>query len=1024
MIFTKSQKKPDAFDQQLADAYRADEAQCVQQLIKDAALPHELLAQIHDLAKELVIATRAQQKEAKEKNTIQAFLQKYTLSSEEGVALMCLAEALLRIPDKATADQLISDRLSAANWDKHTDQGSDSLFANAASWSLAFTGKLLSPTTNSTPTSSFKNTLKQLLARTSAPLVRPMVMQGMKMLGQQFVIGESIEDALSHASSAKPHGYRYSYDMLGEAAKTQHDAQRYFETYLHAIETIGKKTENQDPITGPGISIKLSALHPRYEFSQYERVMTELLPRLIQLAEAAAEKNMGFTIDAEEANRLTLSLALFEKLVEHPALSGWQGLGLAVQAYQKRAPMVIDWLTTLAKQHQRRIMVRLIKGAYWDTEIRQSQLEGLAGYPVFTRKHTTDLCWIACAKKLLAHPDCFYPQFGTHNAYSVAVILALTKNITPSDFEFQCLYGMGETLYNNLVTDHACRIYAPVGTHQDLLSYLVRRLLENGANSSFIHLMTDESCPIEKIIEDPVAKTTQLSFIPHPHIPLPRLIYGPERLNALGMDLTDKILLENLKTTMDAFATDSAALFHTTPATTESLEIMLQTACDAKKTWGNTPLTERATLLKKAADLFEKNTPQLMTLLCLEGKKQLADCLSEVRETIDFCRYYALQAEKTLAKQILTGPTGELNELSLHPRGVIACISPWNFPLAIFTGQITAALVCGNTVIAKPAEQTPRIAAFAIQLLHEAGIPKDALQLARGSGAIIGARLAEDTRVDGIMFTGSTETARRINQTLATRDGPIVPFIAETGGQNAMIVDSSALPEQVVTDVIQSAFNSAGQRCSALRVLFLQEDVAPRILDMLAGAMQELQLGDPSLLATDIGPVIDHAALTSLENHRESMLKNAKLICEVPAKNLPEGNFFRPCVFELDSLSLLKGEVFGPILHVIRYAAKELDNVLDSIRQTGYGLTLGIHSRIQSKIRDIAERMPVGNIYVNRNMIGATVGVQPFGGEGLSGTGPKAGGPHYLTRLCVERTLSINMTAAGGNTTLVSLKEE
>ncbi len=713
---------------------------------------------------------------------------------------------------------------------------------------------------------------------------------------------------------------------------------------------------------------------------------------------------------------------------------------------------MIDWLADLSKRYHRRLMVRLIKGAYWDTEIKLSQLLGLESYPVFTRKNATDVSFLACAKKILKNPDCFYPQFGTHNAYSVAAILEMAGS--NREFEFQCLHGMGQSLYDHIVGKNnfniPVRIYAPVGTHKDLLSYLVRRLLENGANSSFINSIADDEIPVEKIVADPVARIAALTHKPHPHIPLPKNLFGEERLNSSGVDLSNMNTLEQLKSKMDAFdhhqwkagpiingkmyteSPEKKVMSPSNPeqlvgtkhdATPENIETAIQEADKAKMAWAKTPVDQRAAFLERAADLFEEHTPELIALLCKEAGKQLVDCVFEIRETVDYCRYYAAYARKELQPKTLKGPTGELNQLSLYPRGVIACISPWNFPMAIFTGQITAALAAGNTVIAKPAEQTPLIAAKVVSLLHKAGIPNNVLQLLLARGSVIGAKLISDPRIAGVMFTGSTETGKLINQTLANRPGPIVPFIGETGGQNAMIVDSSALPEQVVTDVMQSAFNSAGQRCSALRVLFLQEEIAPRVLDMLKGAMREMSLGDPALLSTDVGPVIDKDALDMLNEHVAEMQKEATLIYQIESHPLSNGHYFAPCVFELKDLSLLKREVFGPILHVIRYAAKDLDRVLEQIIQTGYGLTLGVHSRIDTVVKYIQSRMPVGNMYVNRNMIGAVVGVQPFGGEQNSGTGPKAGGPHYLPRLCVERVISINTTAAGGNATLVSLKE-
>lgn len=1039
MLFNNAYKQNSLRDA-ITSAYRIDETICLTTLLEQASFSLDATQRIAATATQLVSETR---KQRKKQGGLDTFLHEYDLSSDEGIALMCLAEALLRIPDTDTMDRLIGDKISTAAWDTHSGS---SFFVNAATWSLMLTGKIFAPTLNNEK--SLAASLKRLFSRTGETLIRPIILQGMKIIGKQFVMGTTIEEALTHAKKLETKGYRYSYDMLGEAARTQADASNYFNAYQTAIAAIGKESLGLDPIHGPGISIKLSALHPRYETAKRERVLNELVPRLLTLAHAAKVQNIGMTIDAEEADRLELSLDVIENLFCSPELTGWEGFGLAVQAYQKRASFVIDWLANLAQRQNRRLMVRLVKGAYWDTEIKISQVLGLEGYPVFTRKQATDVSYIACAKKILSYPDAIYPQFGTHNAHSVAAILEMAG--TRKDFEFQCLHGMGEPLYDQLIANTPCRIYAPVGSHKDLLGYLVRRLLENGANTSFINRIADEKTPIEDIIADPVTKIANLATKPHPRIPLPKNIYGAERTNSQGLDLSNCHTLNTLKKAMEqanqqqwesnpviagknslhtakaiTSPTDIDRIVgHVHEATADDIEQALAQATRAKAAWANTAITERAACLERAADLFEKNTPTLMTLLCNEGGKQIVDCVSEVREAVDFCRYYAMRARSDLLPQQLPGPTGELNQFSLHPRGVIVCISPWNFPLAIFIGQIVAALVSGNTVIAKPAEQTPLIAREAVRLLHTAGIPDAVLQLLPGEGSLVGAKLVADTRVAGVMFTGSTETARLIQQTLANRSGPLVPFIAETGGQNVMIVDSSALPEQVVADVLLSAFNSAGQRCSALRVLFVQEDIAEPLLAMLQGAMAELTVGDPSLLATDIGPVIDEDALRMLENHLVKMQTEATLLYQVPMKALPPGHFFAPTLVEIKQLRLLQREVFGPILHIIRYAAKNLDPILDDINQTGYGLTLGIHSRIDATVKYIENRVAVGNIYVNRNMVGAVVGVQPFGGEGLSGTGPKAGGPYYLPRLCVERVVSVNTTAAGGNATLVSLSEE
>lgn len=1046
MLTTTPMNQPNRLRDSITKAYRMDETECLEKLLPEASFSPAALAHIAEVAHQLVIETRINKKKL---GKIDTLLHQYDLSTDEGIALMCLAEALLRIPDKTTMDKFIGDKLSRVDWTNHINKDNP-LFVNAASWSLLFTGKAYSPLANEE--SSLFGSLKRATSRLSAGMIRPVILQMMKAIGAQFVMGEDIESAIKRAAEAESKGYRYSYDMLGEAARTAEDAKYYYDAYVRAIDAIGKAATSTQPANNPGISVKLSALHPRYEFAKRERVLAELPPLLLALAQQAKKYHIGFTVDAEEADRLDLSLDIFEMVFSDPSLTGWEGFGLAVQAYQKRASLVIDWLADLSKKHQKRIMVRLVKGAYWDAEIKVSQVQGFSGYPVFTRKNATDVSYLACAKKLLAQPEAFYCQFGTHNAYSVAAILEAAGN--NREFEFQCLHGMGQTLYDQIVDpnkfNRPCRIYAPVGTHKDLLGYLVRRLLENGANTSFVNRLADETIPVEKIIADPVARIASLTHKPHGRIPLPSHIY-PDWKNSAGVDLSDPSALYPLKEAMDdAIEQDWVAgpivngkihinnqakaktspsflqntIGHVSQADEALVEQALKVADAARATWGTTPVAERAAILERAADLFQEAMPTLVAILTQEGGKCIQDGLSEVRETIDYCRYYAYRAREDLVDMPLPGPTGETNTLSLHPRGVMACISPWNFPLAIFSGQVIAALAAGNPVIAKPAEQTPLIAFKAVQILHEAGIPPEALQLLIGRGSVVGAKCVNDPRVAGVMFTGSTETAKLIEQGLANRSGPIALFIAETGGQNAMIVDSSALPEQAVMDIAQSAFNSAGQRCSALRVLFVQEDLAPKLLTMLKGYMQELTVGHPGMLATDIGPVIDKDALDTLQAHSDKMSRVGKLVARIPMDHGLPGHYFAPCVYEISHLGLLEREVFGPILHVIQYKAAELDQILDDIIQTGYGLTLGVHSRIDATIQHIIKRMPVGNIYVNRNMIGAVVGVQPFGGERLSGTGPKAGGPHYLPRLCVERSVSINTTAVGGNAKLVSLLED
>ncbi len=1038
--------------QALRDATRADETAVVRQLLDEFQLPHDAQDRIAEQARALVAAVR---RERMGQGSLDAFLHEFELSSKEGVVLMCLAEALLRVPDAETADKLIKDKIADADWKAHLGR-SDSLFVNASTWALMLTGRVVK--LEDEDTRDLGGSLKRLVQRSGEPVIRSAVTQAMRILGKQFVMGRTIVEALERARELEKGGYRYSYDMLGEAARTLADAERYFDAYRSAIAAIGAAGQGKSVFDSPGISVKLSALHPRYEFAQRERVLAELVPRLKALALDAKQYDIGLTVDAEEADRLDLSLDIIEAISGDPELRGWQGFGLAVQAYQKRCPALIDWLSDMARRHRRRLMVRLVKGAYWDSEVKWAQEAGLEGYPVYSRKVATDLCYLACARRLLNDPEAFYPQFATHNAHSVAAILEMAKVRIPDEarsFEFQRLHGMGEALYRQIVGPEKlnlpCRIYAPVGSHEDLLAYLVRRLLENGANSSFVNRIVDEKLPIEAIIADPVAKLRQTETIPHPAIPLPVGLYGAERNNSAGFDLADPKVLGPLGTEMEKIAArgwtagpivggvekagDSRAVTNPADRSKEVGEIAwtppalieeaLARAARAAPGWDATPAAERAACLFRLADLMEQNGPELMALCIREAGKTFMDAVAELREAVDFCRYYAARARSDFAgPQVLPGPTGERNEISLHGRGVFLCISPWNFPLAIFSGQVTAALAAGNAVIAKPAEQTGLIAAAAVRLMLQAGIPGDVVHLLPGDGPTVGGPLVADRRIAGVAFTGSTETARLINQSLAAREGPIVPLIAETGGQNAMIVDSTALPEQVVQDVIASAFQSAGQRCSALRVLFLQDDVADKMLTMLSGAMEELKVGDPALLSTDVGPVIDAEAQAMLQGHAKRMTGEGRLIKEVAlSAGCEAGCFVAPAAFEIDSLNRLQREVFGPMLHVVRYAESHLDDVLKGINETGYGLTFGIHSRIDSTVRYVLERLTVGNAYVNRNTIGAVVGVQPFGGEGLSGTGPKAGGPRYLHRYATERTVSTDTTAAGGNASLMSLGE-
>ncbi|WP_448188917.1 bifunctional proline dehydrogenase/L-glutamate gamma-semialdehyde dehydrogenase PutA [Azospirillum sp. sgz301742] len=993
--------------------YRADETAVVTALTRAAALPEDARRRVQAEAAKLVEGVRASRTRF---GVLDAFLQEFGLSSQEGVALMCLAEALLRIPDAETADALIRDKIGTADWSRHLGKA-DSLFVNASTWALMLTGKVVRLDGEGEPV----RVLDRLVNRVGEPIIRQAMMQAMRILGRQFVMGRSIDEALTRARDDEALGYRHSYDMLGEAARTMEDAKRYFDLYSMAIAAIGGARGPRDVFASPGISVKLSALHPRYELAQRDRVMAELLPRVKDLALKAKSAGIHLTVDAEEADRLDLSLDLIEAVFRDPALNGWEGFGLAVQAYQKRALPLIGWLEDLARSTGRRLMVRLVKGAYWDSEIKRAQERGLDGYPVFTRKASTDVSYLACARRLLAARDAFYPMFATHNAHTVASVLEMAGN--REGYEFQRLHGMGEPLYHQIVApDMPVRLYAPVGSHEDLLAYLVRRLLENGANSSFVNRIQDEQVPVAAIVADPVARVAALPSKPHPGIPLPKDLFGAERRNSDGLDLSDAAQIQPLLDHVAASRRIAGPVAETAP---EDVDRALSVAASAQRAWAARPVAERAACLERLGDLLEGERNELVALLVREAGKTIPDALAELREAVDFCRYYAARARADFEPKLMPGPTGERNELRLTGRGVFVCISPWNFPLAIFLGQVAAALVAGNAVIAKPAEQTPRIAALATGLAHRAGVPVEVLHLLPGDGATVGGRLVADRRVAGVAFTGSTETAQRIGLTLMQRGGPMVPFIAETGGQNAMIVDNSALPEQVVDDVVTSAFRSAGQRCSALRVLFVQDGIAPKVIRMLRGAVAELRLGDPGLLSTDIGPVIDAEARSMLMTHVERMTREATPLF---AGTLPpdgvHGNFVAPHAFEIDRLDRLEREVFGPILHVIRFKGDQLDAVLDAIEATGYGLTLGIHTRIDRTARRITERMAVGNTYVNRNMIGAVVGVQPFGGEGLSGTGPKAGGPHYLYRFAAERTLTVNTTAAGGNASLVSLGEE
>jgi RHH-type transcriptional regulator, proline utilization regulon repressor / proline dehydrogenase / delta 1-pyrroline-5-carboxylate dehydrogenase len=1025
--------------------YLAEEDSTIRELLVRARSSDTLSKKIHDTTIKLIMAIRNNQKEA---SGLQAFLNHYDLSSQEGVVLMCIAEALLRIPDSATMDALISDKLTSANWDEHLGE-SHSLFVNASTWALMLTGQTLKP--HKAAINNPRRYIAKLFTRMEEPVVRAAMKSAMRIMAWQFVIGRTIAEALKRSSFGENKHYRYSFDMLGEAALTNQDAERYQQAYADAIKAIGASVDAaQTLVSRPGISIKLSALCPRYEYTQKDRAYRELSQRLLELAILAKQEGIGLTVDAEEADRLELSLMIFEKVFLSPELEGWDGFGLVVQTYQKRALPVIKWLNQLAIIGDRTIPLRLVKGAYWDTEIKHAQEQGLSGYPVFTRKSNTDVSYQACTRYLLKECHAIYPQFATHNAQTLAYVYQHAGN---REYEFQRLHGMGEELYAE-VTDKdklniPCRVYAPVGAHEDLLPYLVRRLLENGANTSFVNQMAHEEQDIEEMITDPVDVTDKLGGkLQHPKIGLPAQLFGKERINSAGINFADTKevgpLLKQIEKTdeQEWIATpiingiavpgvkqvvsnpaNATALGRVDFAEEKTITYAIDIAWQAWPEWNNTAVKQRAAILEKAADLYEAHQAALVAMCVREAGKTLMDSHSEIREAIDFLRYYAALAKKHFAKTTkLPGPTGESNELRLQGRGVFLCISPWNFPVAIYTGQIAAALAAGNTVLAKPAEQTSLVAHYATQLLYEAGLPVSALQFLPADGELAGKVALSDPRLAGVAFTGSTETARIINQSLAQSDGPIATLIAETGGQNAMLVDSSALPEQVVLDVVQSTFNSAGQRCSALRILYLQEEIADNILSLLKGHMDELNIGDPAQLSTDVGPVIECEAKRILEQHIEQISSEGKLIhrCQQP-RGLKDGNFVAPVAIEIDNIAQLKNENFGPVLHIIKYKSKDLDKVLDDINACGYGLTLGIHSRIEHRAEEIRARVRVGNVYVNRNMIGAVVGVQPFGGCGLSGTGPKAGGPNYLFRFASEQTYTVNTSAIGGNASLLTI---
>ena len=1014
-----------------------DETSLIRGLAAKATLSAADDKKVLALASDLVQSVRANRKA---QGSIDAFMQEYSLSSQEGVVLMCLAEALLRIPDAATADRLIADKIGGGDWESHLGQ-SESMFVNASAWGLMLTGKII--TMGQDVSTDGIGFLKRLVRRSGEPILRNAIKQAMRIMGRQFVLGQNMKEAQGLARVEEAKGYRYSYDMLGESAMTMADAAHYFKAYQSAL---GVLDGGKDVFANPSLSAKLSALHPRYEEKHHEAALAYLFDAVMQLALQAKSLNVGLTLDAEEVARLDLSLALFERLAGDERLAGWNGLGLAVQAYGKRALPVLEWLALLASSTSRIIPVRLVKGAYWDTEIKRAQEAGLQDFPVFTRKVCTDVSYLACARFMLSRRDAFYPQFATHNAQTVAAVTVMAGD--DHRFEFQRLHGMGQALYDQIIAKQPCRIYAPVGTHQDLLAYLVRRLLENGANTSFVNRLADDAAPLSDIVANPVEQVLALTEVPHPHIRKPGALFDG-RVNSAGLPLwrgSDRAAVMlgvhaalakpySASAIIDGKANQDGPIRMISSPHSRNVQVgqvweaseaavgqAMEIASRNQHDWDLQGGAARAKILEKAADLFESHRDALMALLVREAGKTLDNALGDLREAVDFLRFYAAQARAQFSNPVrLPGPTGEVNEMSLHGRGVFACISPWNFPLAIFTGQVAAALAAGNAVVAKPAEQTPLVAHEAIKLLHQAGVPAGVLHFVPGDGVRIGKVILNHSALAGVAFTGSNDTARLINRALAMRDGGIPTFIAETGGMNAMIVDSSALPEQAVRDVVASAFDSAGQRCSAARILFVQDDIADKVIKMLKGAMEGLKLGDPLQYSTDIGPVIDDDAKAMLEKHKVLMGREARTIFDLPLPTeCAHGTYVSPAAYELESIAPLSREVFGPILHVVRFGGDDLDRVCDQINAKGFGLTLGLHSRIETVVKNVRLRMKVGNVYVNRNQIGAVVGAQPFGGEGLSGTGPKAGSVHTLTRFAVERVCSIDSTASGGNAELIN----
>ncbi len=998
---------PMAFDHLDAIKFADERAVLAAALATPPLSPDERLA----LGAEAEALVRAARRSARRQGVVESFLAEFSLSTREGLALMCLAEALLRTPDEDTRDRLIAEKIASADWASHAGR-SDSLLVNASTWSLMLTGALIDP--DEEARRDLPGFVRRLAGRLGEPVIRRAVAAAVRIMGEQFVLGRSIEAALRRAGQE---GFTCSFDMLGEGARTEADAERYAAAYAHAIATVGRQAGGLGPEAGHGISVKLSALSPRYEARQAERVFAELYPRLKALAVQAAAADINLTLDAEEADRLVLSLEVLDRLAREPELGDWRGLGLAVQAYQKRGPATIEAVAGIARASGRRLMVRLVKGAYWDSEIKRAQIGGLVSYPVFTTKAATDLNYLVCARALLAAAPALHAQFATHNAHTLAVVRGMARQagLTP---EFQRLHGMGEPLYAAAAERYGgfpLRVYAPVGSHEELLPYLVRRLLENGANTSFVHALLDEKTPAAKVVADPIAAVEAAGAGPHPRIPLPVDLYGPSRRNSEGLDLSIAEVRERLSA--GASSLPQAALAAPPAA---DIDTAFAAAKTVQPDWDAVGGGRRAQVLGAMADALEARREHLIALCVREAGKTLADAVSEVREAADFCRYYASLAERQFAlPETMRGPVGETNQLSLHGRGVFVCISPWNFPLAIFTGQIAAALAAGNGVLAKPAEQTPVIAAEAVRLFQAAGLPPGLLHLVPGDGPTVGQALITHRSCDGVAFTGGTETAWAINRALAARPGPIVPFIAETGGLNAMFVDTTALREQVIDDVLVSGFGSAGQRCSALRMLFLPHETADMLIEGLVGAMDALVVGDPADPRTDIGPVIDADAKAALEAHVERLGRDAKILRRLP---IPEGElFFAPTLAEIPDAGFLGEEVFGPVLHVVRYDPTRLAEAAAPLVAARYGLTLGVHSRLETFAAQVQRSVPAGNAYVNRSMIGAVVGVQPFGGEGLSGTGPKAGGPHALIRYAVERAVSVNIAAQGGDPALLNL---